>query len=142
MVLSTKGRYALRLMLNIACHPSAQPVSLREVAAGEDISVKYLEQLASALHKAGLLRAERGAGGGYLLTKAPEQYTVLEILRVMEKDMIPAECVRPGSRCQRSSRCVTQEVWKDMARAIDEVLERWTLADLVSRYNEKCATNM
>lgn len=142
MVLSTKGRYTLRLMLNIACHPSAQPVSLREVAAGEDISVKYLEQLASALHKAGLLRSERGAGGGYLLTRAPEHYTVLEILRVVEKDMIPAECVRPGNQCQRSSRCVTQDVWKDMARAIDEVLERWTLADLLSRYNEKCAMNM
>lgn len=138
MVVSTKGRYSLRLMLNIALHPPDRPVSLREIAEEEDISVKYLEQLACALSKAGLIRAERGACGGYLLTKEPKACSVLDILRAVERDMSPAKCVHSDAQCQRVRQCAAQDVWKDLAKAMDDVLRRWTLADLVARYHARC----
>lgn len=138
MRLSTKGRYALRLMLDIALQPAGEPVSLRDVSGREEISVKYLEQLTPPLTRAGLLRSVRGMGGGYLLTRPPEQYTVGEILRAAEGDLIPVECAGGGQCCERAARCVTVEVWQDIARAIDSVVDNRTLADLVRRYEEKC----
>ena len=139
MKLSTKGRYALRLMLDIALQPGGEPVSLRDAAKRQDISVKYLEQLAPPLTRAGLLRYLRGSGGGYLLTKDPAAYTVGEILRTAEGELAPVECARDGACCCRADKCVTVEVWRDISRAIDAVVDRWTLADLVDRYHEKCS---
>lgn len=138
MKLSTKGRYALRLMLDIALQTGGEPVSLRDVAKRQEISVKYLEQLAPPLTRAGLLRSIRGASGGYLLTREPAGYTVGEILRAAEGDLAPVECGKSGTCCQRADQCVTVEVWRDISRAIDAVVDRWTLADLTARYYEKC----
>jgi len=137
MKLSTKGRYALRLMLDIALQPAEEPVSLRDVARRQEISVKYLEQLATPLNRAGLLRSLRGAGGGYLLTKAPESYTVGEILRAVEGELVPVGCAKGGC-CERADRCATVEVWRDISNAIDAVVDRWKLSDLVERYHQKC----
>ena len=92
MKISTKGRYALRLMLDIALVGGKAPVSLRDVAQRQDISDKYLEQIITPLSRAGLVRSVRGAGGGYLLTKSPEEYTVGEILRVLEGSLAPVTC--------------------------------------------------
>lgn len=139
MKLSTKGRYALRLMLDIALQPGEEPVSLRDAAQRQDISVKYLEQLAPSLTRAGLLRSIRGSSGGYLLTREPAAYTVGEILRAAEGELVPVECSRDGSCCRRADRCVTVEVWRDISQAIDAVVDRWTLGDLVTRYHEKCS---
>ena len=138
MRLSTKGRYALRLMLDIALQPEGEPVSLRDVAKRQEISVKYLEQLAPPLTRAGLLRSIRGASGGYLLTRALADYTVGDILRAAEGELAPVECAKAGACCQRADKCVTVEVWRDISQAIDAVVDRWTLADLADRYYAKC----
>ena len=137
MRLSTKGRYALRLMLDIALQPSDTPISLRDVSQREDISVKYLEQLVPSLTRAGLLRSVRGIGGGYILTRKPEEYTVGEIIRAAEGELVPVVCAGRSECCERAARCVTVEVWRDIARAIDSVVDHRTLGDLIRRYEEK-----
>lgn len=137
MKISTKGRYALRMMLGIALRPEGEPVSLRDVARQEGISDKYLEQIVTPLNRAGLVRSVRGAGGGYLLTRSPGEYTVGEILRVLEGDLVPVSCADAPGGCPRSDVCVTQEVWAQIAAAVAEVVDNITLADLILRYREK-----
>ena len=137
MKISTRGRYALRLMLDIALTGGESPVSLRDVAQRQDISDKYLEQISTPLSRAGLVRSVRGAGGGYLLTKSPEEYTAGEILRVLEGNLSPVSCVQDKGCCGRADRCVTQEVWEQIAAAVSGVVDHITLADLVKRYHEK-----
>ena len=140
MKISTKGRYALRLMLDVALHSHGEAVPLRDVAQRQEISDKYLEQIVTQLSRAGLVRSVRGAGGGYLLTREPEEYTVGEILRVLEGNLAPVSCVDQDDtcRCNRADRCVTVEVWRDIQAAVSSVVDRLTLADLVRRYHEKC----
>lgn len=137
MRISTRGRYALRLMLDLALHSGGAPVSLRDVAARQEISDKYLEQIVPTLTRAGLVRSVRGASGGYLLSRDPAQYTVGEILRLLEGDLAPVSCVS-GECCQRVDRCVTQEVWQQIQQAVDGVVDHITLQDLVERYHAKC----
>lgn len=138
MRISTKGRYALRLMLFLALHSGGAPVSLRDAAEQEGISGKYLEQIVTPLAKAGLVRSVRGSGGGYLLTRSPEEYTVGEILRLLEGDLAPVSCVRDRECCSRLDTCVTVEVWEQIAQAVSGVVDHITLADLVERQREKC----
>ena len=137
MKISTKGRYALRLMLDIALSGGEQPVSLRDAAQRQDISDKYLEQIVTPLARAGLVRSIRGAGGGYLLTRKPEEYTVGEILRVLEGSLAPVSCAEDKACCGRADRCVTQEVWEQVAAAVSTVVDRISLGDLVERYYQK-----
>ena len=138
MKISTKGRYALRLMLDLAIQPGDSAVPLRDVAERQEISAKYLEQIVTQLARGGLVRSVRGAGGGYLLTRTPEEYTVGEILRQLEGNLAPVSCVSGGSCCGRADRCVTLEVWQQIQDAVDGVVDNITLADLVKRYHEKC----
>lgn len=138
MKISTKGRYALRLMLDLALQGGGAPVALRDTAERQGISDKYLEQIVSPLARAGLVRSIRGAGGGYLLTRPPEEYPVGEILRVLEGDLAPVNCASGSTCCERADRCVTMEVWQEIQAAISQVVDRITLADLVRRYHEKC----
>ena len=138
MKISTKGRYALRLMLDLAIQPGDSAVPLRDVAERQEISDKYLEQIVTQLARGGLVRSVRGAGGGYLLTRTPEEYTVGEILRQLEGNLAPVSCVSGGSCCGRADRCVTLEVWQQIKDAVDSVVDNITLADLVKRYHEKC----
>ena len=138
MKISTKGRYALRLMLDIAIQGPGQPVPLRDVAQRQDISDKYLEQIVTQLSRAGLVRSVRGAGGGYLLTRKPEQYTVGEILRALEGSLAPVACAEEGCTCEHIDQCVTVEVWTQIREAVNSVVDGITLADLVKRYHEKC----
>lgn len=137
MKISTKGRYALRLMLDLALQGDRAAVSLREASARQDISDKYLEQIVTPLTKGGLVRGVRGAGGGYLLTRAPEQYTVGEILRCLEGDLAPVSCASGGDCCGRAEHCVTVEVWQQIRAAVDGVVDHITLRDLVDRYHQK-----
>ena len=140
MKISTKGRYALRLMLDIALHSGGAAVPLRDVAQRQEISDKYLEQIVTQLSRAGLVRSVRGAGGGYLLTREPEEYTVGEILRTLEGNLAPVSCADADDvcRCGRADRCVTVEVWRDIQAAVSGVVDHLTLSDLVKRYHEKC----
>ena len=138
MKISTKGRYALRLMLDLAIHSEGSAVPLRDVAQRQEISDKYLEQIVTQLSRAGLVRSVRGAGGGYLLTRTPEVYTVGEILRVLEGSLAPVSCADGVGCCERADRCVTVEVWREIQAAVDGVVDHLTLADLVRRYHEKC----
>ena len=133
MKISTNGRYAVRLMLDIAMHDQKEPVRLKDAAERQGISVKYLEQIISQLVKAGYVYSVRGAQGGYLLVGEAKNYTVGKIIREVEGDMAPVACLEPGyPKCGRSGECVTLRVWKELDDAIQGVLEKYTLADLVS----------
>lgn len=138
MKISTKGRYALRLMLDLALNSGGTAVPLRDVARRQEISDKYLEQIVTQLSRAGLVRSVRGAGGGYLLTRDPKEYTVGEILRVLEGTLAPVSCVEGVACCQRAEHCVTLEVWQQIQAAVSGVVDHLTLADLVERYHQKC----
>lgn len=141
MKISTKGRYALRLMLDLAVHSTGAAIPLKEVAARQDISVKYLEQIVTQLSRGGLVRSTRGAVGGYSLSRSPEEYTVGEILRQLEGSLAPVHCAEPGQApCARADQCVTVEVWQAIQKAVDQVVDHITLADLVTRYYEKTGT--
>lgn len=132
MKISTKGRYALRLMLDLAINNSGTPVRLKDVARRQEISEKYLEQIISILNKAGYVRSIRGAQGGYVLAREPEKYTVGDILRLTEGSLSPVACLDPGAEdCDRASYCVTVRVWKMLDKAISDVVDNITLADLV-----------
>lgn len=133
MKISTRGRYALRLMLDLAVFGDGTPVSLRDVSKRQTISDKYLEQIVTPLSRAGLVRSVRGAGGGYLLTRSPEEYTVGDILRPLEGDLAPVECATDAEYCKRCNECVTVALWQDIHKAVSQVVDNTTLADLVER---------
>ena len=137
MKISTKGRYALRLMVDLALMGNGQPVSLRDVAQRQQLSDKYLEQIVTPLSRAGLVRSVRGAGGGYLLTRGPAEYTVGDILRPLEGDLAPVECATDAEFCDRADQCVTLELWQEIHRAVAQVVDGTTLADLVERQRRK-----
>ncbi len=131
MKISTKGRYALRLMLDLALHENQDPVPLKDVAARQDISLKYLEQIISILQKAGFVRSLRGPQGGYYLAKAPADYTVGSILRLIEGDLCPVACLEDTpNKCPRKETCVTLRLWTELDEAIKGVIDKYTLADL------------
>jgi len=138
MKISTKGRYALRLMLDIAKYGVEGPVRVKEIAKRQDISVKYLEQIISILTKAGYVRSTRGPQGGYRLGKDPEEYTVGMILKLTEGNLAPVEClVTPENTCDRSEDCVTLRIWKELNEAIESVVEKYTIADLMEWERER-----
>lgn len=132
MKISTKGRYALRLMLDIAEHSGGENVSIKDAAKRQNISIKYLEQIVSMLCKAGLLRSQRGAQGGYKMTRSPEKYTVGDILRVTEGSMAPVDCLGDEvNQCPRLAVCPTIKLWEGLYDAINTYLDSTTLADLM-----------
>ena len=133
MKISTRGRYALRLMLDLAVYGDGTPVSLKDVSKRQGISDKYLEQIVTPLSRSGIVRSVRGAGGGYLLTRNPADYTVGEILRPLEGDLAPVECATDGEYCQRCNECVTVTLWQEIHRAVSQVVDNTTLADLAER---------
>lgn len=136
MKISTKGRYALRLMLDLAINYNGEFISIKSIAARQDISEKYLEQIITQLNRAGYVKSVRGAQGGYMLAKAPSEYTVGMILRQMEGSLAPVNCLE-GEVCDRATSCVTQEVWGKIQKAVENVVDNITLDDLVTRYQEK-----
>ena len=138
MRISTKGRYALRLMIDLAQQQGDVLVSLKDVAERQTISVKYLEQIVGLLSKAGFLRSGRGPQGGYRLAKRPEEYTVGSILRLTEGNLAPVVCLEDGeNRCERCDRCPTLDFWTGLYGVINEYIDRFTLADLVRTEQEK-----
>lgn len=138
MKISTKGRYALRLMMDLAENNTGSPISLKDVAKRQDISDKYLEQIISILNKAGYVRSVRGAQGGYMLKMEPQNYTVGMILRKTEGSLAPVACIEDDEIvCDRQQQCVTSIVYKKINDAISGVVDNITLQDLVDWQNEK-----
>lgn len=134
MKISTKGRYALRTMVDLAKQENNAPISLKEIALRQDISVKYLESIVAVLHKAGFVASTRGKRGGYTLTKDPADYTVGAILKLTEKTLAPVTCLEEEEgACTRADQCSTLPLWQELDQLIDRYLESVTLADLLQQ---------
>ncbi|MGN0594845.1 MAG: RrF2 family transcriptional regulator [Hominimerdicola sp.] len=132
MKISTKGRYALRLMLDLAMHAESGYIPIKAIAERQEISEKYLEQIISILSRAGYVKSVRGAGGGYMLTNPPEYYTVGMILRLTEGSLAPVACLDgPTNTCERQDKCVTLMVWEKLYKSITDVVDNITVADLL-----------
>lgn len=133
MKISTKGRYSLRLMLDLALQSQDNPVSLKDISKRQEISLKYLEQIIPPLTGAGFIRSVRGSKGGYFLNKDPQDITVGMILRITEGSLAPVDCVDPnnGVECSKIEESITIHVWQKMYDAISEVVDHITIQDLV-----------
>ena len=132
MLISTKGRYALRVMIDLAEHQADGFIPLKVIAQRQGISEKYLENIIKLLVKDKLLTGIRGKGGGYRLEKAPEEYTVGSILRITEDSMAPVACLEPGAdACTRAAECRTLPMWRGLDKLIRDYFENITLADLM-----------
>ncbi len=145
MKVSTKGRYALRLMVDLGVHSNGDNyVSLKDIAARQGISIKYLEQIVTPLHRAGLVRSVRGAQGGYKLSRDPERYTAGEILCAIEGSFAPIACLETETNeCERYEHCPTVGFWEGMYKVISDYVESVTLKQLVDEQlkseQEACA---
>ena len=138
MKISTKGRYAVRVMLDLAVHNTGEYIKVKNIAERQDLSEKYLEQIISVLNKAGFVRSVRGAQGGYRLTRDASTYTVGSILRLTEGSLAPVACLENVSNeCERCDTCDTLAIWKDLEKAINDVVDNVTIADLVLRQQER-----
>ena len=134
MKISTKGRYALRMMLDIASQGEDAVVSLKDISSRQGISVKYQEQIVLLLNRAGFLKSVRGPAGGYRLVKKPEAYTIGDILRAIEGNLAPVACLEDEqNQCARCDRCDTLWFWKGLDETISEYVNQYTLADLMHK---------
>ena len=133
MIVSTKGRYALRVMVYLALHQNEGHTPLKEIAESENISQKYLESIMTLLSKGNLVDAVHGKGGGYRLNREPSRYTVGSILKLTEGSLAPVSCTTQGpAACSRSTCCQTKPMWEKLDKMIDEFFEGITLADLLT----------
>lgn len=134
MKISTKGRYAIRVMIDLAEHNSGEYITLMDIAERQEISEKYLEAIVSVLSKNQILLSLRGKGGGYKLAKAPEEYTVLSILRLTEGSLAPVACLdQKPVTCPRSQKCKTLQMWEGLNDLINDYFDKITIADLANQ---------
>lgn len=134
MKISTKGRYALNLMLDLGLHNTGEYISLRDVSNRQGITVKYLEQIVTTLTRAGLLKSMRGNNGGYRLTRDPQNYLVGDILRVMEGPLAPIACLEDQAvECPKSENCAVLPFWKGLDKVINDYVDSVTLQDLMNQ---------
>ncbi len=137
MKISTKGRYAMRMMIDLGQHRADGYIALKDVARRQNISKKYLEQIVPLLNKAELLRTNRGYQGGYALSKEPDKYTVGEILRVTEGSLAPVSCLQyEENDCPRRAGCATLPIWEGLYKTITDYLDGITLADVIDKLND------
>ena len=137
-MISTKARYALRVMIDLAERQEKGYIPLKDIAKRQGISEKYLEQIVAQLSRANFVKSIRGAQGGYRLVKAPENYTVGMILRLIEGNLSSVSCLEDNpNKCQRCNNCVTLEVWQQINDAVDSVIDNITLQDLVQKQQAK-----
>lgn len=142
MKISTKGRYALRMMIDLAEHPNDGFIALKDIAKRQNISKKYLEQIVPVLHKADFLLSNRGFQGGYRLAKTPSEYTVGAILRLTEGNLAPVSCLEHSPcGCERSGDCPTLSVWQGLSKVINEYLDGISLQDVIDRQRERIIDN-
>lgn len=141
MTISTKGRYALRIMMDLGNH-MGETIKLKDIAARQGISEKYMEQIIAVLNKAGYVRSTRGAQGGYQLVKNPQIYSVGMILRLTEGSLAPVECLAENALpCDRNGRCATVELYRRVYDAINQVVDNMTLQDLLDIEAKKAASD-
>lgn len=133
MKLSTRTRYAVRAIIELAQHEVNRPLQLKIIAQRQDISVKYLEQLMAVLRSAGFVRSVRGSKGGYVLAKAPSQIRLSDVLHCLEGPVTTVECVEDEDCCVRAADCAARQVWAQVQEAIENVLQSTTLQDVVDR---------
>lgn len=132
MLISSRGRYALRVMIDLAEHDDGAYIPMKEVAQRQDISLKYLERILPILVSAKLVEGLHGKGGGYRLTRKPEDYRISEILRLTEGDLAPVACLECNAeRCKRTAECRTLPMWMELNRRVNEYLDSVTIADLM-----------
>ncbi len=142
MKISTKGRYALRMLIDLAEHREDGYIALKDIARRQEISKKYLEQIVPVLNRSDLLRTNRGNQGGYMLVKDPGNYTVGEILRLTEGDFAPVACAgKNPEECKRSAECPTLPVWQGLYRVINEYLDGITLQDIIDQKDARDIDN-
>lgn len=135
MKISTKGRYALRMLVDLAEHKTEGYIALKDIAERQSISKKYLEQIVAILNQSSILRTNRGHQGGYMLAQSPEKYTVGQILRITEGSLSPIACLEDNpNQCPRSSFCKTLSVWQGLSKVIAEYLDAITLQDIIDDY--------
>lgn len=133
MSVSTKGRYGVRFMLDVACHQERAPVSLKDVAKRQGISEKYLWQVLAPLKPAGLVASVRGPRGGYVLARPASDITVRDIVSTLEGECLLVDCTKSPEACERSEACVVREMWTELEGKLAELMERITLETLVDR---------
>ena len=142
MKISTKGRYVLRMLIDLAEHQGDGYIPLKEIAQRQNISKKYLEQIVPMLNKSDILRTNRGFQGGYRLAKSPDKYTVGDILRLTEGSLSPVACLEHDPiECERSGECATLPVWQGLYRVINEYLDGITLQDILDQQRERYAND-
>lgn len=133
-MVSTRGRYALRVLVDLAVQDSDRYITLREIAERQDISEKYLESIVKELVRAGLLDGLRGKGGGYRLGQPPEEIGVLDVLKLTEGSLAPVACLEEGAKpCSRASNCRTLPIWKGLNKVVQEYLGHFTIRDLTQQ---------
>lgn len=140
MKISTKGRYALRMLLDLAEHRNGEKefIALKDIAQRQNISKKYLEQIVPILSRSNILRTNRGYQGGYMLAETPDKYTVGQILRLTEGCLAPVDCVGENPvDCARSADCAAMPVWKGLYKVINEYLDGITLQDILDQHNKR-----
>jgi len=140
MKLSTKGRYGVRALLDLALHQDEGLVPLKDIARRQEFSLPYLEHLVAPLITAGLVKSTRGARGGVLLLKPPSDVKLSEVVQILEGSIAPVDCVNNPALCHRAASCVTRDIWIEMKRAMSRVLDSTTLQDLVERQKQKRQT--
>jgi len=132
MKISSKGRYALRMMIDIAENSKGEWVAIKDISLRQGISTKYLEQIVTHLTRSKLLRSGRGAKGGYMLTKEPKDYTAGEIIRAIEGDLVPVACLADAvNQCQRAGACKTLSFWEGLYAAVDDYVDSVSLQDFI-----------
>ena len=137
MKISTKGRYSLRMLLDLAEHTHEGYVSLKDISERQGISKKYLEQIVTLLNRPDILRTNRGNKGGYMLAKKPDQYTVAEILRISEGGLSPVKCLEDEpNRCERSGYCKTLSMWQGLEKVIHNYLDCITIQDIIDNHKD------
>lgn len=142
MVFSTKGRYALRFMIDLTLHNSGEYIALKDVSQRQNISVKYLEQIVPLLSRAGMLKSVRGPQGGYKLSKSPREYTAGDILRITEGSLSPIPCLENGADgCERRNECTTVDFWNGLYKAVTDYVDSVTLEDLAEKYKAKTSVD-
>lgn len=142
MKISTKGRYALRVMLDLATNKSDDFIPLKDISKRQDITVKYLEQIISPLSKAGYLLSSRGSGGGYRLAKSPKSYTIGDILRTTEGNLSVVACLDSNSNnCGRAENCLTLPFWQGFNKVVKDYVDNVTLEDLLNNSEDTYYAN-
>ncbi len=141
MRISTKIRYGARAMLELASHYGKGPIELKEIAKKENISLKYLEQVINPLRSAGLVKAVRGAKGGYSLAKPPSEICLYDVVETLEGPLHMVECLNNSRACQKIPTCVTRDIWKEVSDTIIKIFNAITFEDLVNRKREKEGKN-